>query len=202
MDIPESFKLIDVPLPPMLLGMAGVKGNSQFISLYYWGSKATWSDGRSCATFRFYTVWQPYTQHLAIAIHLFDADLGSDDAEPTHALVCDRQHQQVYVAPFDEAQCFLDSQHPPRQPMTSQQWEDIKAILAQQAPPDMSELRDLGMFELFMPPKPEQKQRAIQLVQWLNQYIDKSLFKKYIEAANAGDYRASWALETFKRQYH
>lgn len=44
MDIPHTFQLIDVPLPPMLLAMAGVKGESRFVSLHYQGSKATWTD--------------------------------------------------------------------------------------------------------------------------------------------------------------
>lgn len=80
---------MSVPLPPMLLTMARVKGDSRFTALYYRGSKATWNDGRIRATFPFYTVWQPYIEHFAITIHLFDAHLGSDDYEPTHALVCD-----------------------------------------------------------------------------------------------------------------
>lgn len=98
MDIPESFKQIDVPLPPRLLSMVGVKGDSRFVGLYYRGSKASWNDGRGSATFPFYTVWQPYINHLVIAIHLFDAHLGADDLEATHVFVCDRQHQKVYVA--------------------------------------------------------------------------------------------------------
>ena len=65
---------------------------ADYVSLYYWRSKATWHDGRSSATFPFFTVWQPYTQHLAIAIHLFDYHLGLDDQQPSHALVCDREN--------------------------------------------------------------------------------------------------------------
>lgn len=198
--LPESFKLLDVPLPPMLLQMAGVKGDSRFVSLFYAGSKATWSDGRGCATFPLFTVWQPYTQHLALAIHLFDYHLGSDDSEPTHTLVCDRQQQKVYIARWGEAERFLDSQHPPQQPMTTQEWGQIKAQLAQHPPLDISQLQDLGMLELFMPPKPEHKERAVQLIQWLDQYIDQAVIRKCVEAAQAGDYRAVWALETFRRR--
>lgn len=196
--IPESFKPISVPLPPMLLSMAGVEGDSRFIALKYWGNKAAWNDGRGSATFPFYTVWKPYIEHLAIAIHLFDTHLGSDDYEPTHVLVCDRQHEKVYVAPIEEAMRFLDSQHPPRQPITLEQWEEIKAQLGEQAPLDMSQLQDLGLFEVFLPSKPEHKEVALQLVQWLDGYIDEALISSYIDAAKAGNHQAIWVLETFK----
>lgn len=198
--LPESFKLIDVPLPPMLLSMAGVKGESRFVGLFYRGSKATWTDGRGSATFPFYTVWQPYIGHLAIAIHLFDAHLGADDLEPTHVLVCDRLDLRVYVAPIEEAMRFLDSQHPPRQPITPQEWEVIKAQYAHLAPLSMSQMQDIGMFELFTPPKAEHKERAKQLIQWLDKYIDEALIRKYIDAAKAGNYGAIFALEAFKQR--
>lgn len=198
--IPESFFLISVPLPPMLLAMAGVKGDSRFVALKYWGSKATWSDGRGSATFPFYTVWQPYIDHLAITIHLFDAYLGSDDCEPTHALVCDRANDLVYIAPIEEALRFLDSQHPPRQPLTPQQWSEIKELIAQQPPLEMSQLQDLGMFEVFTPPKREHTEAAVQLTQWLDGYVNKALISSYVDAAKTGNYQAIWALKTFKRR--
>lgn len=199
MDIPESFKLISVPLPPMLLAMVGVKGDSRFIGLCYRSSKATWNDGRASATFGFYNVWQPYINHLAISIHLFDAHLGADDLEPTHALVCDRANDLVYVAPIEEALRFLDSQHPHLcQALTMEQWSKIKEFIAQQPPLDMSQMQDLGMFEVFAPPKPEQRDKAWQLVKWLDGYIDESLISKYLDAANAGDYRAVIVLENFR----
>lgn len=196
--IPENFKLLDVPLPPMLLSMAGVEAESRFVALYYWCVKATWNDGRSFATFPFYTVWEPYTQHLAIAIHLFGSHLGSDDEYPTHVLICDRTHEKVYVAPIESAMQFLDNQHPPRQPITLEQWEEIKVQLEEQSPLNMSQLQDLGLFELFMPPKVEHQKRVEQLVQWLDQYIDEALIKKYINTAKAGNYKAVLAFEVFK----
>lgn len=198
MDAPQGFKLIDVPLPPMLLDMAGVKGESRYVSLYYWGSKATWNDGRSSATFPFYTVWLPYIEHLAIAIHLFDYHLGADDEYPTHVLVCDRLEQKVLIALIEEAKQFLESQHPPRQSITPEQLEQIKELVAQQEPLNISEMQNLGMFELFTAPKPEHKQRAAQLIQWLDEYIDEALIKKYIDVAKAGNYQAIFALSAFK----
>lgn len=198
--IPNSFHCLSVPLPPMLLEMAGVQGDSQFVALYYSGSKSTWNDGRSSATFPFYSAWQPDVDHSAIAIELFDCNLGADDAQATHALVCDRIQEKVYVAPFKEAMSFLDKQHPDGgQELTQEQWEEIKAQLESQPPLSMSQMQNLGMFEMFAP-NPEHKEKAIELIRWLDRYIDEALLRKYLIAATAGDARAVWGLEMFKRR--
>lgn len=197
MEIPQSFTPIDTPLPPMLLSMAGVTSKSRFISLYYCGNKAMWSDSRSFATFPFYTVWEPFTEHLAIAIYLFDTDLGSDDTAATHAIVCDRAEQKIYVAAWAEAERLIENQHPPRSLLTEQQFAEIQQRLAQELP-SISELRDLGMFEFFLGSKPEHQQHAMELIEWLDSYVDKALIKKYLSAAESGDYRARWVLERFR----
>lgn len=119
----------------------------------------------------FYTVWQPYIEHLAIAIDLFDCNLGADDEAATHALICDRSEQKVYVASFDEVIQFLDCQHPPQQPLSSEQWEKIKMRLEKQASLTMSEMQELGMFELFVP-NPKHQQKATELIAWLDQIIN------------------------------
>lgn len=197
-NIPSNFHSLSVPLPPILLEMAGVQGDSQFVALYYSG-KATWNDGRSCATFPFYAVWQPYIDHTAIAIDLFDCNLGADDETATHALVCDRIQEKVYVAPFTEAMNFLEQQHPPKQEITQQQWEEIKAQLEKQPPLNMSQMQSLGMFEMFAP-NPQRKEKAVELIRWLDQYIDESLIRRYLNAASSGDIRAVWGLEMLKRR--
>lgn len=197
--IPNNFQPFNIPLPLMLLEMAGFKGDSQFVALYYSGSKATWNDGRSYATFPFYTVWQPYIEHMAIAIDLFNCNLGADDQAATHALICDRTEQKVYVATIDEAMSFLERQHPPRQEITQQQWEQILAQLEAQPFLSISQMQGLGMFELFAP-NPEHKEKAVELIKWLDQYIDEPLIRRYVEAAIAGDNRAAWGLEMFKRK--
>jgi len=201
MTIPNSFQFLNVPLPPMLLEMAGVKGDSQFVALFYSGSKATWNDARSSATFPFYAVWQPYIDHTAIAIDLFDCNLGADDETATHALVCDRANEKVYASPFAEAMSFVSEQHPPRQELilTQEQWSEIKAQLEAQSPLSMEEMQELGMFELFAP-NPKHKEKAIELIRWLDGYIDEPLLRRYVVAATAGDKRAAWGLEMFKRR--
>jgi len=207
--IPKRFQPLNVPLPPMLLEMAGAKEDNQFVALYYSGSKATWNDARSSATFPFYTVWQPYIDHIAIAIDLFDCNLDADDETATHALICDagyggrshRANEKVYVAPFAEAMSFVSEQHPPRQELTltQEQWEEMKAQLEKQPPMSMKQMQELGMFELFAP-NPKHKQKAIELIRWLDQYIDEALIGKYGNAVSNGDFRAAWGLEMFKRR--
>jgi hypothetical protein len=199
-DIPNSFKPLSVALPPMLLSMAGVKGESRFVALYYMGSKATWTDGRSCATFPFYTVWQPYIDHIAIAIELFDCHLGSDDCHPSQALVCDCLEQKVYVGEFGEVQKFLSRQHPPRQPISEEEWLAIKAQILAQPPLELEQLEQLGMFELFSSPTPQQIAKATELVAWLDGFIDERLLGKYLNATELGDDRAAWHLEQFYRR--
>lgn len=102
------------------------------------------------------------------------------------------------LQPVEEAMQFLDSQHPPRQMITPQHWEEIKAQVAQQPALDMSQMQDLGIFEIFTPPKREHKEAALQLVQWLDQYINEALILKCLDAANGRNYKAILAFEAFK----
>ena len=93
----SKFNLIPTPLPPMLPAMVGVPENSRYFSLCYYGSKATWSDGRSFGTFSFYAVYQPLINHMTLDIYLWRYHLGSDDKYPDHAILCDRTSSKMYV---------------------------------------------------------------------------------------------------------
>ena len=83
--------------------------------------------------------------------------------------------------------------------LSQEQWEEMKAQLEAQTPMSIEEMQELGMFELFVP-NPKHKQKAIELIRWLDGYIDKRLISKYRDAASAGDSRAAWGLEMFKRR--
>lgn len=165
--IPLSFKPLTVPLPPMLLELVGVSKDMRFVALYYWYGKPTWSDSKTCTSFPFYTVWQPYTQHRAITHQLVKCHLGWDEQESTHALVCDRAWEKVYVAPFGEAVVFLNSQQEQTQSVTIQHWENIKAQALAYTPVSFERMREVGMFEMFLAPAEEQKQKALEMVAWL-----------------------------------
>lgn len=100
------------------------------------------------------------------------ARLEADDPSATHQLICDRQENVVYVAPWQEAQKFLDSQHPPRQEPTLVDWEAVEAYLAAQPQTTLEECRKLGMFEMFVPPSFEEQQYTVALVNWSNWIIE------------------------------
>ncbi|MES1026221.1 hypothetical protein ABN584_25325 [Gloeocapsa sp. BRSZ] len=81
----------------MLLEIIGVSSKAQYSSIVYWGSKATWSDGTSLATFSYYGVSEPLINHIALACYLWNYHLGNDDEYPTYALLCDRTESKMYV---------------------------------------------------------------------------------------------------------
>lgn len=184
MTIPSSFTLLPTPLPPMLLTMAGVAVESRFVGMYYLGSKATWSDGRNSQSFPFYTVWHPYIQHPAMMFPLarLKVHLGADDLEPTHQMVCDRQEEIVYVAPWNEAEKFLDTQHPPQRPPTPEEWQAVQALISALPQPSLEEMQQAGMFEWLSSPTPEMQACKAELVAWLNQHIDRSQVELYAQA--------------------
>lgn len=47
MTMPTSFTLLTVLLPPMLLDLVGVKGESCFVGPCYCGTKPRWTDGKT-----------------------------------------------------------------------------------------------------------------------------------------------------------
>lgn len=51
-------------------------------------------------------------------------------------------------------------------------WEAVEAYLAAQPQPTLEECRKLGMFEMFVPPRFEEQQYTVALVNWLNRTIE------------------------------
>lgn len=89
MTVPADFRLLPAPMPPMLPGVVGVSSDKRFFRLNYEGSKPFWSDGRAGAPVPYYAAYEPFVDHLAVAISLFDVSLGHDDEPPLHALLVD-----------------------------------------------------------------------------------------------------------------
>lgn len=153
--IPRTFKELDVPLPPMLLELVGVGKEHRFVFLYYWYGKPTWSDGDRCTPFCFYTVWQPYIQHEAMQRQLAACDLGSDNEEPSQALVCDRCSGKVYIAPFGSALAFLNNQQEQTQLVAVRHWQAMKAQAFAYTRVTFDVMQKVGMLEMCLPPTPE-----------------------------------------------
>lgn len=169
--IPQTFRELSVPLPPMLLELVGVGEEHRFAFLYYWSGKPTWSDGESCTGFPLYSVWQPYIEDEAMQKQLTAYNLGADNEEPSHALVCDRVYEKVYVAPFGSAIAFLNNQQPKTQLVAVRHWQAMKAQAFAYTRVTFDHMQSAGMFEAFLPPTPEQKQKTLELVAWLDKYI-------------------------------
>jgi hypothetical protein len=200
LQVPESFRKLPVPMPPMLPEVVGVRGESRFFGLSYEGSKPFWTDGRAGATFSYFAAYQPFVEHLAVALHLFEVDLGSDDGPPTHALLIDRQAGEVYVGDYAEVQRFLQKQHPPRRAPTPEEIEEANRQLAAMEQMSLDEFRELGMFEVLLGPAEQQKDKCWALVEWLDGLITEDLIKAYLAASEAGNYWALHHLLLFQRR--
>jgi hypothetical protein len=192
MIFPDKFTPIRTPLPPMLADMAGIVAESQFIGMFYQGSKATWADGRISRTFNFYQVWQPLTSHPAIAIPLgialyncpppndewTEPGLGSDDFQATHMLIIDRDAMTMAIAPWIEGMEFLNQQHLPLPPMSLEEQKEVQAAmlkLYKEMYPDLWKeplSPNTGMFELFTRPDPALVEQSKQMVKFLNDKLD------------------------------
>src|SRR5262245_9226680 len=104
---------VNIPVPPMLALAIGYMGDAQFVSFQWspYGDEAEYSDGRLSAT----GDWQAflaYVQHPAVSPHLEGYDLGSSESEAKHALILDREHFEVFIAPVRDAERILTEQWP------------------------------------------------------------------------------------------
>lgn len=167
--VPECFRTFPVASPPMFLAMAGYTGGARFVGINYFGSKATWHDGRSSATFSYFTVYAPFVHHPAIAFVVRGADLGSDDSEPNATIIFDAQDNKLFLAPYAQANRFLSEQHPPVEPVviTDEEWRKISEKLSLQSN-DMAAMQRTGMFEMFAPAE-DRRIETEALIKWLNE---------------------------------
>lgn len=196
-----QFHLLNVPMPPMLPEMVGVRSSARYFSIGYYGSKATWSDGRNLATFNYYNVYRSLITHIALALDLTPFHLGSDDEYPTHNILFDREENKIYVGEYQRVAEFLDAQHPPIEPiqLTAEELEQLKIqIEAEFGSFDADSMQKMGLFELFSRPSESQRQETTELIKWLDQFIDADLIDEYINAANSGNSAAYEAISMFK----
>lgn len=197
---PESLRKLPVPMPPMLPELIGLTSDCRYFSLSYEGGKAWWTDGRAGRTFSYYAAYQPYIEHLAIAIHLVEMDLGSDDGPPTHALLVDRHAAEVYVGEYDEVRRWLKQQHLPRRPLTLAEMEEAEQERAALEQATLDELRELGMFEFMLGATEGQKDKCWAMVAWLDDFITEDLLGAYLAASEAGNIEALHHLLQWQRR--
>lgn len=106
---------------------------------------------------------------------------GSDDSLPTHAILCDRSEQKMYLGGYGLVEEFLETQHPPlkkRKP-TKEEWLEIKSAIAQKFWQKRdSDWQDVAMFELLGQISPVTQQKRLELVQWLDCQITSDLLNQ------------------------
>lgn len=193
----ENFTEIPVPAPPTLMQLIGYPGSARLVALYYMGSKATWNDGLASATFSFYNAYAPLINHPVMAIHLFDVDLGSDDARPTHALLCDRTSAKLFVGEFDHVQRALSAQ-------ISDEERRAAATLDEalfKEPATLDDFLSRGMFEIFARPSAERQARTDTLLEWLDRAITNELIESYLIMLKADDLRAYQPLQYISARF-
>lgn len=194
----QQFTLLPVPMPPMLPGMVGI-GNIQYFSIFYQGSKATWSNGRGIGTFSYWAVYTPLLEHPALAIHLERYNLGSDDEAPECAILCDVGEYKMYVGNCREIDRFLQQQHSENElPLLTQ--KDLEAALKAVENLSPEQMQRLGMFEMFGNTNPQAQQETAKMVEWLDGYITPDLIQQYVRLAERGNWMAIGTLENLKQR--
>jgi len=195
-----NFHQLPVAMPPMLPEVVGVQSNYRLFSLSYEGSKPFWSDGHAGATFSYSAAYQPFVEHLALALHLFAFNLGSDDEPPTHALLIDRQEAHLYVGAYSAVRQMLAAQHPPPRSPTSEELAEIEEQFAAMETLRFEQLREHGMFEFLLGTAEGQKEKCEAMVAWLDELITEDLIQSYLDAGKAGNPQAIYHLMHFQQR--
>lgn len=192
---PEGLTVIPVKPPTILMELIGYPGEARYVGLFYMGAKATWNDGLASCTFSYYSAYAPLTDHPAMYIHLLEADLGSDESHPTHALVCDREGNRFLVGEFEAVHRFLHEQ------ISDEQRREAGRCYQKlfSEPAGLDELHALGMFELFARPSDETSARTMALLQQLDEQITEDLIRRYAEMMRNKDIRAFQPMEYISR---
>lgn len=174
---------IAVKPPANIAGLINYPGAARYVALYYVGTNPTWDDGLASATFSYFGVYSPMIEHPVLAIHLLDADLGSDDGPPTHALVIDREGEKFLVGAIDDALRLV------REQFTDDDRRDAAARYEAifERPDTLEGLRRLGMFEIFVRPSAGAQQDTAELLHHLDCQITEKLLRSYVELSKGAE---------------
>ena len=191
--IPDDFRLLSVPMPPILPSLTGQNGVSRFFSIYYMGTKATWDTGRLSATFSFRAGYEPLVTHPTVAIDLLNRDLGSDDGPPMHALLCDGEAGRMYVAEWEEVLNFLWRHNPP---LSDPAPVDLRRLESA----GLGDLRERGVFEFILGATEHQERLCSEMTTWLDAQLTDDLAERLLAAANGGNLSAAWVIIQHRRR--
>lgn len=208
--VPDSFILLSLPLPPMLMEVIGAAAvtDKQFIGIYS-NNKPFWSDGGNGKTFSYRYAWEPFYAQLKVIIPAAFGRVVADEMEsvPPHQLLCDRQEEKLYIAPFQAVERLLALQYPePTQPLTDEeraaQQEAIEEMIARYEQMSLKQMQEFGMFELFLPPDPQQIEKCNQLVEWLNAHMEEAIITHFSRTLNISTEQAKEILKMIEDTHH
>jgi len=162
-------------MPPMLPEAISYSGAGRFFGLWYNGHKATWTDGRSMATFPYFAIYAPLVDHPLMRACMPNTswELGTDDSLASKILLCDREEGTMAVADYAEGHRFLSDQHPPLRPPTTEE----AAVLEQKIekmmsdPFTLTDARRLGLFETIGGAPRREQELGQTIVQFLDQCL-------------------------------
>ena len=194
----EELTEIPVQLPPILMTMIGYPAHARYVALYYMG-KATYDDGRNLATFSYYSVFEPLINHPALALELLDANLGSDDEPPTHALLCDRETRKFYVGEYRKVLTLCYGQHGAEPGAAAAEDDESGALPDVLRAASSAEFHRAGVFELFTRPDARAQRETAALLAWLDDCLTEELVRALIDKFNGGDLRLWPQMEYLRR---
>lgn len=106
--IPDTFKQLDVPLPPDLERTFGYEGNERFVA-FYWergGDEFRVHDSRIDHDGQWHA-WLTYSRHTAVYKLLHPFNFGNSDEAAEYWFIFDRAENKAYAAPAREAYDFF-----------------------------------------------------------------------------------------------
>lgn len=179
-------KQLPILTPKKLFELLEIPEQNKYVAIYYQGTNAIWTTGYSLRTFSYFGLYELMINHLAIAFYLDDeVDLGSDDTEPTHVLLFEKDGF-ISIAEYLASERFLKDNNPAPPPLDK---ADKAVDIAQWYEKIENNPGNFGMFEMFAKPNPEFQQLAIEVIQDLDQQVTEEMFLKAIEIANKGSGR-------------
>lgn len=172
-------KQLPIKTPAKLFELLEIPEQNEYVAICYQGTNAIWDTGWGLRSFSYFGLYEPMINHLAIAFYLDnEIDLGSDDTEPTHVLLFEKEGF-IFIAEYVGIERFLKDNNPAPPPL------DKAVDLAKWYEKIDKNPANFGMFEMFDRPSIEFQQLAIEVIQNLDQQVTKKMLIEAIEMAQS-----------------
>ncbi|MDV2997418.1 MAG: hypothetical protein N4J56_007123 [Chroococcidiopsis sp. SAG 2025] len=121
---------------------------------------------------------------MTIVAYLQECHLGSDESDPTHAILCDIEAQKMYVGDYEVVRRFVKT-HRLLQPTRSLTLEEIIQLQTQIKiyPPTQEEFNRKGMMEMCGRIAPNLQAERDRLIQWLDAQVTSTLIEQIEESS-------------------